>query len=710
MKTQISRNSFDPSKRYSGVYQQQGRMITDADWNELVSILKARLEESLRDVVGSGSPRERMLEIQNDLKIKPGLVYAGGIAATFPGTGPVAYASQPDFPGAPGVPAAGEILYADVWERDVSFLEDRDLRDSGLHGADTCTRTQVMVQVKRSPGDVQPQDPTQNPSKGNALLSLLVREASAEADPNDPCATAVKVDQPVGNFLFRVEVHDVKGSSPGAPTEVTLKWSSENGAEAFGNGSAPDDFKANDWSYEFYSTEGEKRLGVHLVTAGLPARQALVAGFPGAPPDPAAAPFVRRWDGHCVLSRTGSTWTLQSGVDRGATLSTGIASGVHGAVQLDANGQLSINLQSIDLKLKLSTGTGPRAFVPGDFWLAPVREADFGDVQLLNDAPPMGIEHRYVRLGLVGAGTFTPERPVGFPLLADLPRENPGSAGASFIGAQAVNNTNPVKLPQGTVASQLVELLTALNAHLNNATNAHAASAITAAEHADVPRATHVQAQLTELLKLFNQAKDPNLGAQLMNNAAIRGAPRSLAAGTVREQLAEVVKHLNGPLGDAATLEGHPAADFALAGHKHPPGDAATLEGHPAAHFALAGHKHPPGDAATLEGHPAAHFALAGPYLAKIFSETVLVPAGHVMPVGPGPLEDLPNLVTFSYNSVKAGSPPNPVAEQLTFVNGPLTNNLTVWVDKLSPVVMFVKVANSSAEDLFVTVSAYRIA
>ena len=32
MKTQTSRNSFDAVKRYSGVYQQMGRMFTDADW------------------------------------------------------------------------------------------------------------------------------------------------------------------------------------------------------------------------------------------------------------------------------------------------------------------------------------------------------------------------------------------------------------------------------------------------------------------------------------------------------------------------------------------------------------------------------------------------------------------------------------------------------------------------------------------------------
>ena len=53
MKTEISRDSHQPEKRYSGVYQQQGRMLTDADWNELVEIRKARLNAALRGVVGS---------------------------------------------------------------------------------------------------------------------------------------------------------------------------------------------------------------------------------------------------------------------------------------------------------------------------------------------------------------------------------------------------------------------------------------------------------------------------------------------------------------------------------------------------------------------------------------------------------------------------------------------------------------------------------
>src|SRR5262245_40270126 len=57
MKTQISRWSFDPSKRRSGIYQQQGRMITDADLNELMELLARRVDDAVGEVVGSGAPR-----------------------------------------------------------------------------------------------------------------------------------------------------------------------------------------------------------------------------------------------------------------------------------------------------------------------------------------------------------------------------------------------------------------------------------------------------------------------------------------------------------------------------------------------------------------------------------------------------------------------------------------------------------------------------
>ena len=59
MGSDISRFTFDPSKHYSGVRQQQGRVNLDADWNEQVDIAAHRIETETVDVIGaSGAPRD----------------------------------------------------------------------------------------------------------------------------------------------------------------------------------------------------------------------------------------------------------------------------------------------------------------------------------------------------------------------------------------------------------------------------------------------------------------------------------------------------------------------------------------------------------------------------------------------------------------------------------------------------------------------------
>ena len=279
MKSQISRHSHDPAKRYSGVFQQQGRMITDADWNELQAIVKTRLDEALRDVVGGGVPSRRPLGVRftgSTFEIVPGVLYAGGLPVRLgkPGDAVFTYATQPDFPSAPGAVAAGDLIYVDAWEREVSFLEDPALQDPGLNGADTCTRTQTMLQIKRAPTGLSPEltieSDARNPEVGNALLGIGLRRTKSSTDILDPAADEVAIDQPIGNFLFRVEIHDVQGPANN-PTSITLKWSSENAAEAYASGAAPSDYKGSDWAYEFHGPTSEKQLGVHLVS--FPARR-----------------------------------------------------------------------------------------------------------------------------------------------------------------------------------------------------------------------------------------------------------------------------------------------------------------------------------------------------------------------------------------------------------------------------------------------------
>ncbi len=438
MKTEISRDSYQHEKRYSGVYQQQGRMLTDADWNELVEILKARLNEALRDVVGNaqgrigGTPRHRALRIIDDggIKIQPGHIYIDGMAARLPGSGPVAFADQADFPNPPA-PAGDYVLYADVWERTVTQLMDQRLLDAGLHGADTCSRKQMMAQIKWCPDSIDPEQSTLNPPKGDAGLTLTLLQKTTDPDACDPCAAELDIDTRVGNYLFRVEVHDVQGDADN-PTQITLKWSSENGAEQFEalstEDAMPAGFISDKWVYEFFDATTERQQGVHLNSnAWEPARADLtvfneIAGAYSVPTiagSSESTTLVRRWDGYCKIDLTSGD--LLEGMDRGVVLDTGKAIDSLGYVSIGTTLQMVLNSLSIELDITATS------FVAGDFWLADVREAIHSEgSKLLIDQPPQGITHYYLALASVAAGVLeeNPEidRKYAFPPLTQMTR------------------------------------------------------------------------------------------------------------------------------------------------------------------------------------------------------------------------------------------------------------------------------------------------
>ena len=425
MKTQISRNSFRPAKRYAGVYQQQGRMLTDADWNELVDLLKGHIAEALKDAVGNGSPRTGAVTITDERQIQPGDLYVDGLRAALPGTDPMDANQQPDYPGSPNLPEAGPyIVYADVWERSLTTLEDPALRDAGLNGADTCTRAQTMLQVKVCPADVDPENDI--PQKGDAALTLTLHGNLESGDPCDPCAGQVEDGGgSIGNYLFRVEVHAVEGSAD-EPTCLKLKWSSENGAEQYAAQSEaqmpPGFVVSGRYSYEFFNLISEKHAGVHLKPGVNPTWGILKTAYeiPDGESDP--KDFVRRWDGYCELTYDGSVWSLVEGFDKGVSLSTEVDDTTPGHVSLDP--ALTINLEALKLDLELKD----KKFVAGDYWLSSVREAEHGPGSLvLAGGPPEGIVHHYLRLTRVEAdGTVEPykdnadERRKSFPPLTDL--------------------------------------------------------------------------------------------------------------------------------------------------------------------------------------------------------------------------------------------------------------------------------------------------
>jgi len=455
MKTQISRDSHDSEKHYSGVYQQQGRMLTDADWNELTDIVKGRLDDALMDVVGSGTPRHRKLQIVknvSDLEIIPGYVYADGMMAHLSGQ-QFNYLAQPDLTSARPIPDDCT-LYADVWERSVTALEDGGLMDSALYGADTCTRTKTMLQIKWCGAGSQPE---QLPKRGDAELSVSIREGVTVADPCDPCAAEISLDARTGNELFRLEVHDVRyqDDDPAkAVVAVCLKWSSENGAEQYalkdGNGndlSAPEAFKEANRVFEFFNTESEQNLGLHPQGAPLPVRGVLSKGYSlpatGEPQD-----YVRRWDGYCLLKKTGVGWSIEQGSDQSMADFTSSAE-----VSLNAgSGALSVGLASILFELSLDG----QKLLAGDYWTTPLREREisaelekkaadssYAIPALLGPELPHGVKHHYLELARVSGGSLSenPEndRQYAFPALTEMTRLfMAGGDGQEVVPGQAL--------------------------------------------------------------------------------------------------------------------------------------------------------------------------------------------------------------------------------------------------------------------------------
>jgi hypothetical protein len=426
MKTQISRDGYRRDKRYSGVYQQQGRLITDSDWNELVDTVKARVDEALVDVVGTGSPKGRAATIQilvTTPKIVPGTVYAGGLEAQVadpPGViGPFDYSLQADFPSAPPLPALNTAyrFYVDAWDRAVGPLEDDGLRDPALHGADTCTRTQTMAQVKWCPVAKNPENPADNPVQGDARLTLEYPQGGTQAgtDPCDP--QAQEVDPVGGDFLFRVEVHDARwpaGAAPNAPDRLVVKWSRENGAEQYAFADMPDWFKTGPWIYELYDVTSEKHLGFHMAaTNWTPKRGTLTAALPPTAP---AGTMVRRWEGYSVLVRSGSLWSISSANGEKTADTAGGAT-----VQLAS--AITVSLTDLEFTLEFQN----KILLPGDFWSAPVRRSTYqAGLELLKLALPSGIAHRYVTLAEVQtnnqlkARTAQEQRKLAFPRLSEL--------------------------------------------------------------------------------------------------------------------------------------------------------------------------------------------------------------------------------------------------------------------------------------------------
>jgi hypothetical protein len=153
-----TRFTFDRVKGYSGVHKQQGRVSLDADFNEFEEILDRRSRAQMYDTVGravvpSSTPDAFKIGISGtSLTIGPGRAYVDGIlvecfgdlagARAFDSVlggvhgGSVKYEDQPrhyepDYPGRSTAASRIDLAYLDVWQREVTVLEDEALLRQG---------------------------------------------------------------------------------------------------------------------------------------------------------------------------------------------------------------------------------------------------------------------------------------------------------------------------------------------------------------------------------------------------------------------------------------------------------------------------------------------------------------------------------------------------------------------------------------------------
>jgi hypothetical protein len=268
MKGDFSRDTFDPARHYSRVLMQQGRVQLDADCNEQSAILLHYLRTVTRDVVGphAGPANDCGFEIiteetshrldaiadegrrnylraevrKGNFVVGPGHYYVDGILVE--NERAILYSEQRGYPfaGTPGLedlePGMPALVYLDVWERHVTSLEDDHIREVALEGLDTCTRAQVVWQVKVLIGS-DDEAGAKGPFGCDAvdgLPRLGTGRLRARVHRGQPgtgrlASSPSSRYQGTRNHLYRVEVHH--GGSGGTP--ATYKWSRDNGSVTF---------------------------------------------------------------------------------------------------------------------------------------------------------------------------------------------------------------------------------------------------------------------------------------------------------------------------------------------------------------------------------------------------------------------------------------------------------------------------------------------
>ena len=458
-----TRFTFRPENDYTNVLRQQGRVALDADHNELAEIYDRRLRAETLDVLGQCTvPREpadpndglptsfRIYATGAGLAIGRGRVYVDGILAECRGdpqspeafdaalgethhVNPLPWAAQPHFPQHPTLtpPVANrvDLVYLDVWEREVTAIEDPAIREVALGGPDTTTRRQIIWQVKvlEDVGVTTCADAGQLP-QWQSIVAPSGGRLTTSTDPafnpdDEPCTIG-----PAGGYrglenrLYRVEIQSpgTIAADENAVTNATarFKWSRDNASlqsavEKIENfpaaGTDPARtvvrlrtlgrdqvlrFTQNDWVEVLDDyTEFRQESGQMSQITAIDQANRLITLVPQLDLNPNVLdPGVEDpITGENAVLRERHTRVRRWGAD---------------ALQPVIAGKISLE-NGIQIELTLAGGG---AFHAADYWVFAARTST-GTIELLNTARPRGILHHFGRLALVD-WTNDPTQPV----------------------------------------------------------------------------------------------------------------------------------------------------------------------------------------------------------------------------------------------------------------------------------------------------------
>ena len=429
-----TRFTFDPFEDHFRVLMQQGRVTLDADFNEMAEIIGRQFRVRMLDTVGRCVvPIEtpdgfRIFFDGGNLMIGRGRAYVHGLLAENHGAGDrewdrilaeergteaMPYTEQPYLPDPPlpGPDVGTQLVYLDVWERELTHVEDRDLVEKAL-GVDTAARVQTVWQVKLF--EVPPGTTCATPDEDipdwldlvNPSGARLSTQAVGVAASDDPC-----IIDPAGGFrgienrLYRVEVHD-----SGDLANATFKWSRDNasistrvtavdagldtltltriGRDGVRRISSQDWVEILDDRIELAGQPGalHKVQSVDEVNEQITLEVPLAAGVIDQANPQLLNTRVRRWDQKGQVLDSANV--VVADVDANA-----------GVIPTNAGGGTMVLEDGVEVTFSEDASGG--GFRTGDSWVFAARTVD-ASVEVLDVAPPRAIHHHYCRLAVVG--------------------------------------------------------------------------------------------------------------------------------------------------------------------------------------------------------------------------------------------------------------------------------------------------------------------